>query len=79
MPEFTPSEQAYTVYAGCSGKGEVAIVDRAGDGKRHPVACDGARTVGVIHTPKEPQRLAIRVTGGTATWKISIVSGSQQL
>lgn len=79
LPEFTPSEQAYTVYAGCSGNGEVTIVDLTGAGKPHPVACDGVRTVGVIHTPEEAQRLAIRVTGGTATWKISIISGSRHL
>lgn len=75
LPGFTPSEEAYTVYADCSGRGQVALVDRDGEGQARPIACDGAGTVGVIHTDRKPQHLAIRVTGGAADWKISVVPG----
>jgi hypothetical protein len=79
LREFTPSEEAYTVYASCSGKGKVTIIDRDGRGEPHLVACDGVRTVGVIHTETKPQHLTIQVTDGTSNWKVAVVSGSHEL
>ncbi|MFJ9601676.1 hypothetical protein ACWDMR_17070 [Streptomyces althioticus] len=77
LPRFTPPGKAYTVYADCSGTGSVTLVDRSADGGRHPVHCDGATTVGVVHTPREPQHLAVQVTEGPATWRLTVVSGTQ--
>lgn len=79
LPAFALSESAYTVYANCSGKAEVSIVDRDGQGKPRPIACDGTRTVGVIHTDETPQRPAVQVTGGPSRWKVAVILGSQQL
>ncbi|MFJ8692999.1 hypothetical protein [Streptomyces roseolilacinus] len=78
LPEFTPDEGVYTVFASCVGKGKVKIVDRDDVGNPHPVACDGVRTVGAIHTEKKPQRLKVQVTEGTSDWQIAVVSGDRQ-
>ncbi|MEU0578656.1 hypothetical protein ABZ465_15450 [Streptomyces griseoincarnatus] len=78
LPRFIPPERVYTVYADCSGTGTVTVVDRSADGGRHPVRCNGVATVGVVHTPREPQHLAVQVTEGPATWRLSVVSGAQE-
>ncbi|MEU3949848.1 hypothetical protein [Streptomyces sp. NPDC029526] len=77
LPTFTPPDKVYTVYAECTGPGEVTLVDRDGAGTPHRVLCDGAGIEGVVHTDGEPQRLAMRVTGGASTWKVAVVSGEQ--
>ncbi|CAL9511050.1 hypothetical protein [Streptomyces sp. enrichment culture] len=83
LPDFTPADPAYTVYAGCTGPGEVTLVDRGGRGSSRRLACDGVPVVGIVHTGGsvhtrgEPQRLAMRVTGGASTWRVAVVSGEQ--
>ncbi|MFD5497903.1 hypothetical protein ACFWOL_26600 [Streptomyces sp. NPDC058442] len=77
LPEFTPQEGAYTLYAACEGKGKVSIVDRDSTNP-HPVKCGGVPTVGVIHVDKKTQHLKIQVVGGTSTWKIAVISGNHQ-
>ncbi|MFI1224050.1 MULTISPECIES: hypothetical protein [unclassified Streptomyces] len=79
LPEFTPAEETYTIYADCTGKGSVTVTDRDNpDGEPHPIACDDVPTVGVIHTETVPQRLTVKVTGGAAQWVIAIVAGDQR-
>ncbi|MEV4877432.1 hypothetical protein [Streptomyces cyaneofuscatus] len=79
LPAFTPSEEIYTVYAGCRGKGSVTLLDRDNpDGERHSIVCNDVQTVGVIHTEIEPQRLTVHVTGGSARWKVAVVSGDNR-
>ncbi|MEU3205745.1 hypothetical protein ABZ702_18065 [Streptomyces cyaneofuscatus] len=79
LPAFTPAEETYTIYADCTGKGSVSLVDRDNpDGKPHPISCDDVPTVGVIHTEAVPQRLMVKVTGGAAQWAIAILSGDKQ-
>ncbi|ARF74442.1 hypothetical protein B7C62_21055 [Kitasatospora albolonga] len=76
LPAFTPAEEIYTIYAGCSGNGSVTLVDRDNPGgEPHAIVCNDVQTVGVIHTEIEPQRLSVRVTGGATEWKIAVVSG----
>ncbi|MEY9809859.1 hypothetical protein [Streptomyces albogriseolus] len=75
LPEFTPQEGAYTLYATCEGKGEVSIVDRD-SGNPHPVTCNGVHTVGVVHDDAKPQHLTVQVTGGPSIWKVAVVSGN---
>lgn len=66
--------------ASCSGKGKVTIVDRdEKDDEPKPVAGDGARTVGVIHTEKKPQRLKIVVDGAPSQWTAAVISGNHPL
>ncbi|NEC20398.1 hypothetical protein [Streptomyces parvus] len=79
LPAFTPTEESYTVYADCTGKGSVSLVDRDDpDGEPHPISCDDVPTVGVIHTEAVPQHLMVKVTGGAAQWAIAIVSGDKR-
>ncbi|MFV2118723.1 hypothetical protein ACE14D_09845 [Streptomyces sp. Act-28] len=78
LPEFTPDEDVYTVFASCVGKGKVKIVDQDDVGNPHPVACDGVRTVGAVHTDKKPQHLKVQVTEGTSAWQIAVVSGDRR-
>ncbi|MFJ3159706.1 hypothetical protein [Streptomyces kanasensis] len=78
LPPFTPDEPVYTVYASCTGKGKVKILDQGDGSNPHPVACDGVRTVGTVHTEQKPQSLKIQVTDGTAEWTIAVVSGNHQ-
>ncbi|WP_435601544.1 hypothetical protein [Streptomyces sp. C10-9-1] len=78
LPDFTPDQDVYTIYASCTGTGEVAIADQDDEGSPHPVACDGVRTVGTVHTERTPQRLMVQVSGGAAHWRVAIVSGDQQ-
>ncbi|MCI3153774.1 MULTISPECIES: hypothetical protein [Streptomyces] len=78
LPRFTPPEEAYTLYADCTGTGTVTIVDRSAGGGRHLVRCNGVTTVGVVHTPREAQHLAVQVTKGPATWRLTVVSGVQK-
>ncbi|MGW1296233.1 hypothetical protein [Streptomyces sp. NPDC002533] len=79
LPAFTPAEETYTIYADCTGKGSVSLVDRDNpDGEPHPISCDDVPTVGVIHTEAVPQRLMVKVTGGAAQWAIAIVSGDKR-
>ncbi|MFJ1982065.1 hypothetical protein [Streptomyces albogriseolus] len=77
LPEFTPQEGTYTLYATCEGKGEVSIVDRD-SGNPHPVTCNGVHTVGVVHDDAKPQHLTVQVTGGPSLWKVAVVSGNHQ-
>ncbi|MFJ2948486.1 hypothetical protein ACIO8H_12700 [Streptomyces sp. NPDC087226] len=77
LPEFTPEEGAYTLYAVCEGEGEVSIVDRDSSNPR-PVTCNGVHTVGVVYEDKKPQHLKIQVTGGTSIWRIAVISGNHQ-
>lgn len=77
LPEFTPEEGAYTLYAACEGKGKVSIVDRDSSNP-HPVACGGVPTMGVIYVEKKAQHLKIQVAGGTPVWKIAVISGNHQ-
>ncbi|MEU0769507.1 hypothetical protein [Streptomyces albogriseolus] len=77
LPEFTPQEGAYTLYATCEGKGKVSIADRD-SGNPHLVTCNGVHTVGVVHDDTKPQHLTVRVTGGTSVWRIAVVSGNHQ-
>ncbi|KOT37100.1 hypothetical protein ADK41_21225 [Streptomyces caelestis] len=77
LPEFTPQEGAYTLYATCEGKGKMLIVDRDSSNP-HPVTCNGVHTVGVVHEDKKPQHLTVQVTGGTSVWRIAVVSGNHQ-
>ncbi|MFF0504006.1 hypothetical protein ACFYUH_10465 [Streptomyces fimicarius] len=79
LPAFTPAGETYTIYADCTGKGSVAIVDRDNpDGEPHPIGCDDVPTVGVIHTETVPQHLTVKVTDGAAQWVIAIVEGDQR-
>ncbi|MFB8102391.1 MULTISPECIES: hypothetical protein [Streptomyces] len=79
LPAFTPAEETYTLYADCTGKGSVSLVDRDDpDGKPHPISCDDVPTVGVVHTEAVPQRLMAKVTGGAAQWAIVIVPGAMR-
>lgn len=78
LPAFTPEEGSYTIFASCDGKGEVSIVGRD-SGKPHPVACGGVPTVGVVHVEtEEEQHIRIQVVGGTAAWRVAVVSGNRQ-
>ncbi|MGA5114675.1 hypothetical protein [Streptomyces pseudogriseolus] len=48
LPECTPQEGAYTLYATCEGKGKVSIVDRDSTNP-HPVTRNRVHTVGVVY------------------------------
>lgn len=77
LPEFTPEEDTYTVYAACDGKGKVSIVNRDSSNAR-PVACGGVPTMGIIHAEKKAQHLKIQVVGRTSVWKIAVISGNHR-
>ncbi|MFP3991414.1 hypothetical protein U9R90_28895 [Streptomyces sp. E11-3] len=74
LPEFTPDQEVYTYYASCTGEARVEIVYR-GDADPDSVACDGVPTIGLVHTEIRPHQLTVRVTGGTAAWRLAVVSG----
>lgn len=80
LKRFTPGRGVYTVYARCTGKGRVAIVDveRPEEGPSH-VACHGIVTVGRVYSEVETQALRIRVEGGAAAWAVAVVSGVQEM
>ncbi|MFD0212439.1 hypothetical protein ACFVH9_25855 [Streptomyces hirsutus] len=65
----------YTVYARCSGKGTVQLVDRVNGSEPHSISCDGVRTVGHVFTDAKWQALKVRVTDGNPSWTIAVVSG----
>ncbi|MEU2021948.1 hypothetical protein ABZ565_07265 [Streptomyces sp. NPDC016469] len=79
LKRFTPGQGVYTVYARCTGKGRVTIVDAdrpEADPSR--VACNGVVTVGRVYSEAETQALRMRVRGGTATWAVAVVSGAHE-
>ncbi|SCD53706.1 hypothetical protein [Streptomyces sp. ScaeMP-e83] len=75
LPVFTPDEETYTLYADCTGKGAVTLVDWDDpDGEPHPIVCDGVSTVGSsagtgprpflpTPTPRAPRHPAPTVPG----------------
>ncbi len=80
LPTVTPLTDAYTLHASCSGAGIVTIVDR-----KHPdqapnrVKCDGPITIGQVYTDLVNQALSVHVSGGAATWRIAVVSGTHSM
>ncbi|MGY1498046.1 hypothetical protein ACW4TU_15835 [Streptomyces sp. QTS52] len=80
LPVFKPLTDVYTVHASCSGAGTVTIVDR-----KHPtqapnrVKCDSPITIGQVYTDLVEQALSVHVSGGTATWRIAVVSGTHPM
>lgn len=79
LKRFTPGGGVYTVYARCSGKGRVTIVDaeRPGDDPSR-VACGSVVTVGRVYSEAQAQALRMRVSGGTATWTVAVVDGEYE-
>lgn len=75
LRKFTLSGDVYTVYARCSGKGTVQLVDRVNGSEPHSISCDGVRTVGHVFTDTKRQALKVRVTDGNPSWTIAVVSG----
>ncbi|WP_328917084.1 MULTISPECIES: hypothetical protein [unclassified Streptomyces] len=61
--------------AGVPGRPAGADPDR--DPSR--IDCDGPVTVGRVYTDPATQSLAVRIRGGSAAWKIAIVSGAHDL
>src|SRR5690606_2854770 len=59
------------------GRGKVSIV-RRDSRKPHPVACNDVLTVGLVYVEKKTQHIRIKVAGGTAAWKVAVVSGNHQ-
>ncbi|MGC0208387.1 hypothetical protein [Streptomyces levis] len=80
MPAFKPLTDVYTVYATCSGKGKMTIVDRH-DAKNEPskIGCNGPLTVGRVYTDITIQKLAVHIDGADVKWKLAIVSGEQSM
>ncbi|GAA0654423.1 hypothetical protein GCM10009535_36400 [Streptomyces thermocarboxydovorans] len=80
LPAFKPPTDVYTVYATCSGKGRMSIVDRD-DAKGEPskIGCNGPLTVGRVYTDITVQKLAVRIDGAGAKWKVAIVAGEQSM
>ncbi|NEC69701.1 hypothetical protein [Streptomyces sp. SID9727] len=76
---FTPREGVYTVYARCTGKGRVTVVD-AGRPDADPsrIACDQVATVGRVYSEAEAEALSMRVQGGKATWTVAVVAGAHE-
>ncbi|MFJ7630527.1 hypothetical protein ACIQZN_28985 [Streptomyces sp. NPDC097595] len=80
LKRFTPGQGVYTIYARCTGKGRVTIVDAdrpEADPSR--VACDQVVTVGRVYSEVEAQALRMRVRGGTATWTVAVVAGAHDV
>ncbi|MFC8537011.1 hypothetical protein ACFUJY_24275 [Streptomyces sp. NPDC057249] len=80
LKRFTPKPGTYTIYARCTGKGKVTIVDLDRP-KEVPtrVACDGVVTVGWVYSEVEAQSLRMRVRDGAATWTVAIVAGEHNV
>ena len=80
LARFTPRQGTYTVYARCTGKGNVSIVD-ADRPEEEPirVTCNGVDTAGLVHSELEAQSLRMRVHGGAATWTVAVVDGAQDV
>ncbi|NEC04022.1 hypothetical protein [Streptomyces sp. SID7909] len=80
LKRFTPGEGVYTIYARCTGKGRVTIVDadRPEDDPRR-IACDQVVTVGRVYSEADAQALRMRVQGGTATWTVAVVAGAHEV
>ncbi|WP_328900606.1 hypothetical protein OHR86_12265 [Streptomyces sp. NBC_00441] len=80
LARFTPRQGVYTVYARCTGKGRVAVVDAGRPGADPSrVACDQVVTVGRVYSEAEAQALRMRVRGGTATWTVGVVAGAHDV
>ncbi|MEV5936275.1 hypothetical protein AB0L56_26955 [Streptomyces sp. NPDC052079] len=69
----------YTIYARCSGKGTVQVVDLANGDEPSLISCDGARTVGRVHTDEKRQALRVTVSDGNPSWRIAVVSGEHAM
>ncbi|MEG8281317.1 hypothetical protein [Streptomyces sp. AHA2] len=80
LPTFKPLTDVYTVYATCSGKGKMTIVDRH-DKKSEPskVSCNAPLTVGRVYTDITTQKLAVHIDGADVKWKLAIVSGEHSM
>ncbi|MFD5726065.1 hypothetical protein ACFWMT_08155 [Streptomyces sp. NPDC058368] len=80
LARFTPQQGVYTVYARCTGKGRVTIVDAdRPDADPSRIACDQVVTVGRVYSEAEAQALRMRVQGGTATWTVAVVAGAHEV
>ncbi|MCG7525463.1 hypothetical protein MHW47_13535 [Streptomyces sp. OfavH-34-F] len=80
LKRFTPEQGAYTIYARCTGKGKVTIVDvDRPEEDPNRVACDGVVTVGRVYSEVEAQSLRMRVQDGAATWTVAVVAGEQDV
>jgi hypothetical protein len=76
LPVFKPETDVYTIYATCTGKGRMTLVDRDAPGDDpSKIGCNGPATVGRIYTDVIPQKLAVRTHGGTVNWTLAVVSG----
>ncbi|MGQ4485785.1 hypothetical protein ACN6LM_001734 [Streptomyces sp. SAS_281] len=80
LARFTPRQGVYTVYARCTGKGRVTVVDTdRPDADPSRIACDQVATVGRVYSEAEAQALRMRVQGGTATWTVAVVAGAHDV
>ncbi|MEU2248499.1 hypothetical protein [Streptomyces sp. NPDC019224] len=80
LRRFTPEQGTYTIYARCTGKGSVTIVDEdRPEEEPNRVACNGVVTVGRVYSEVEAQSLRMRVRGGAATWRVAVVNGERDM
>ncbi|MBG0854652.1 hypothetical protein I2W78_23110 [Streptomyces spinoverrucosus] len=76
LPVFKPETDVYTIYATCTGKGRMTIVDRNNPGDDpSKIGCNGPITVGRVFTEITTQKLSVQIRGGTANWTLAVVSG----
>ncbi|WP_328912383.1 MULTISPECIES: hypothetical protein [unclassified Streptomyces] len=80
LPNFTALTNVYTIHTACTGKGKTTIIDR-NDPDSSPIRinCNRPIVVGSVYIDTALQSLAVRIRGGSAAWKVAVVSGAHDL